>query len=172
MGAIHLPISNMHTMLIQSNVRMHACACACAWIVILLMLTEADDNSTWCTVRVAADRVLPTCKQGVQFWFKKTRDGRWINMTILFSAIPKDILIYLDQMNIYLFKPVELKTWYARVRKYARYGETSHDREVKICPEWRKFFSTPENTLILKDSVKIDPFRPKRVKTRYVRAST
>ena len=30
-------------------------------------------------------------------------------MIILFSAIPKDILIYLDQMNIYLFKPVEIK---------------------------------------------------------------
>ena len=81
-------------------------------------------------------------------------------------------LIYLDQMNIYLFKPVELKTWCMHVRKYARYGETSHHREVKTSPMWRKFSSTPENTLILKDSVKIDPFRPKTVKTRYVRAST
>ena len=75
-------------------------------------------------------------------------------------------------MNIDLFKYVVLKTWYARVRKYARYGETSHDREVKISPKWRKFSSTPENTQILKDSLKIDPFRPKTVKTRYVRAST
>ena len=147
----------MHTMLTPCTVLMHACA----WIIIPLVRAEADDNSTWCIVRVAADKVLPTCKQGVKFWFKKTRDGRWINMTILFSAKPKDI-----HLNIYL------KTWYARVRKYARYGETSHDREVNICPEWRKFFSTPENTLILKDSVKIDPFRPKTVKTRYVRAST
>ena len=40
----------------------------------------------------------------------KTRDGRRINMTILFSAIPKDILIYLDQMFIELSKHVELKT--------------------------------------------------------------
>ena len=93
-------------------------------------------------------------------------------MTILFSAIPKDILIYLDQMNIDLFKPAELKTCYVHVRKYARYGETSHQREVKTSPMWRKFYSTPENTLILKDSLKIDPFRPKTVKTRYVRGST
>ena len=31
-------------------------------------------------------------------------------MTILFSAIPKDILIYLDQMNIDLFKHVVIRT--------------------------------------------------------------
>ena len=35
---------------------------ACAWIIIPLVRAEADDNSTRCTVRVAADRVLPTCK--------------------------------------------------------------------------------------------------------------
>ena len=64
---------------------------------------------------------------------------------------------------------VELKTWYARVRKYARYGKTSHQREVKTSPMWRKFSSIPENALILKDSIKIDPFRHKTVKTRYVR---
>ena len=75
-------------------------------------------------------------------------------------AKPKDILIYLDQMNIYLFEPVELKIWYARARKNARCGATSHEREVKPSPMWRKFSSTPENTLILKDSLKIDPFRP------------
>ena len=60
----------------------------------------------------------------------------------------------------------------ACIWKYARYGETSHQREVKTSPMWRKFYSTPENTLILKDSLKIDPFRPKTVKTRYVRTST
>ena len=68
--------------------------------------------------------------------------------------------------------PVELKTWYARVRKYARYGKTSHRRELKTSLMWRKFSSTPKNTLILKDSLKIDRFRPKTVKTHYVRAST
>ena len=83
-----------------------------------------------------------------------------------------DIFIYLDQMNIKLFKPAELKTGYARVRKYVRYGVTSLQREVKTSLMWRKFSSTPENTLILKDSLKIDPFRPKTVKTHYVRAST
>ena len=151
----------MHTMLTQCSARMHACACA--WITIPLVGTEADDNNTWCTVRVAAERVLPTFKQGVKFWYKKTIDGTWINMTFLFFDIPKYNLIYLDQMNIQLFKPVELKIWYARVRKYARYRKTSHHREVKTSPMWRKFSSTPENTLILKDSLTIDPFRPKNM---------
>ena len=68
--------------------------------------------------------------------------------------------------------PVELKTWYARVQKYARYGKTSDQREVKTSLIWRKFSGTPKNTLILKDSLKIDPFRPETVKTHYVRGST
>ena len=67
---------------------------------------------------------------------------------------------------------VDVKIFYMSVRKNARYGKTSHVREVERCPMWRKFSSTPENTLILKDSVKIDPFRPETVKTQYVRART
>ena len=67
---------------------------------------------------------------------------------------------------------VDVKIFYMSVRKNARYGETTHDREVTTSPMWRKFSSTPENTLILKDSVKIDPFRPKTLKTPYVLAST
>ena len=47
-------------MLTLSKVRMHACACA--WIIIPLVRAEADDNSMGCTVRVAADKVLPTGK--------------------------------------------------------------------------------------------------------------
>ena len=46
------------TMLKLCTVLMHACA----WIIIPMVRAEADDNSTRCTVRVAADRVLPTCK--------------------------------------------------------------------------------------------------------------
>ena len=51
-------------------------------------------------------------------------------MTILFSAIPKDILIDLDQMNIYLFKLVELKTRYARA-----YGNTPATAKLAIKEE-------------------------------------
>ena len=53
----------------------HTVHSTCAWIIIPLVRTEPDDNSTWCKVRVAADRVLPTFKQGVKLQFKKTRDG-------------------------------------------------------------------------------------------------
>ena len=49
---------HMYTMLTPCTVLMHACA----WIIIPLVRAEADDNSMGCTVRVAADRVLPTCK--------------------------------------------------------------------------------------------------------------
>ena len=51
-------IAYMYTMLTPCTVLMHACA----WIIIPLVRAEADDNSMGCTVRVAADRVLPTCK--------------------------------------------------------------------------------------------------------------
>ena len=48
----------MHTMLTPCTVLMHAIA----WIIIPLVRAEADDNDLGCTVRVAADGVLPTCK--------------------------------------------------------------------------------------------------------------
>ena len=50
--------------------------------------------------------------------------------------------------------------------KSTRYGKS----EVKTFPMWRKFSNTPENILIFKDSLKIDPFMPTSVKTRFVRA--
>ena len=82
------------------------------------------------------------------------------------------MIIYLQKARYQTMKEEVNMEYCFRLRKYARYGKTSHQREVKTSPTWRKFSSTPENTLILKDSLKIDPFRPKTVKTRYVRAST
>ena len=130
---------------------------------------EADDNNTWCTVRVAAERVLPTFKQGVKFWYKKTIDGTWINMTFLFFDIPKYNLIYLDQMNIQLFKPVELKTWYARVRKYARYGKNSQVTGKQTILSCRIFCGLPENTKNYFNPIKTERVRPKMLKTRFAR---
>ena len=53
------PISSgLNTMIKLCTVLMHACA----WIIIPLVRAEADGNSMWCKVKVAADRVLPTCK--------------------------------------------------------------------------------------------------------------
>ena len=58
------------------------------------------------------------------------------------------------------------------IRKYARYGTTSYSRPKQTLPVFWKSSSTPKNTLIFKDSITIDHFRAKTVKTRYVRAST
>ena len=58
------------------------------------------------------------------------------------------------------------------IRKYTRYGQTSNSRVKQTLPWFWKSSSTPKNTLIFKDSIKIDHFRAKTVNTRYVGAST
>ena len=87
------------------------------------------------------------------------------------SSWQKDTLNYLDLKKINPFMLVEIKHD-TRVRKYARYGKTSHRRELEICSGCRIFNSTPENTLIFKDSSKTDRVRTKTVKTRFVGART
>ena len=64
------------------------------------------------------------------------------------------------------------KKRYARERKYARYGKTSHRKDKPLYTSSGIFFSIPENTKTFKDSIKIDQVRPKTEKTRFVRAST
>ena len=60
----------------------------------------------------------------------------------------------------------------ARVRKYARYGQTSHKLDNPLYTLSGIFISTPENTKTFKDSIKIDQVRAKTVKRRHVRGST
>ena len=59
-----------------------------------------------------------------------------------------------------------------RVRKYARYGKTSHTRVTEMQPLFRIFQGVPENTKIYFNPIKIDPVRAKTVKTRYARGRT
>ena len=60
----------------------------------------------------------------------------------------------------------------ARVRKYARYGQTSGRGEQPLYTFFGIFFSTPENIKTFNDLIKIDRVRAKTVKTRFARAST
>ena len=58
------------------------------------------------------------------------------------------------------------------VRKNARNGETSNVKGKQIGPSCSPVQATPKNTKKLKDTIKTDRVRPKRVKTRFVRART
>ena len=60
----------------------------------------------------------------------------------------------------------------ACLRKYARYGKTSHRWDNPLYTFSGIFFSIPENTKTFKDSIKIDQVRPKTMKTPFVRGST
>ena len=60
----------------------------------------------------------------------------------------------------------------ARLRKYARYGQTSHRGDNPLYTSSGIFFFTPENTKTFKDSIKIDQVRPKTAKTWFAGSST
>ena len=59
-----------------------------------------------------------------------------------------------------------------RVRKYTRYGKTSHCRVTRMQPLVWIFQGLPENLKIYFNPIKIDRVRAKTVKTRFVRGST
>ena len=56
-----------------------------------------------------------------------------------------------------------------RVRKYARYGKTSHANDKQTSLACRIFCGLPENTKNYFNPLKIDRVTPKTVKTRFVR---
>ena len=56
-----------------------------------------------------------------------------------------------------------------RVRKYARYGKTSHAIDKQTSLSFRIFCGLPENTKNYFNPLKIDQVRAKTVKTRFAR---
>ena len=146
----------------------HSDTCAGVWILLSLVRAEPDENSMWCTARVAA------CRQGNDYiqtistllnWRTNIGMGEKIKIykcdenQHLYAFLNKFMtLIYIISCNLMLYLPAHtvihftICIWQMHsispYRKYTRYGETSHRRWKQTGSLFCIFLSIPENIKI------------------------